>query len=41
MKLGMEVKEDGKGNVLLSIVPPAEPLPGTAPQLDICVVMDV
>lgn len=41
MKLSVEVKDDGKGNVLLSVVPPPAPAAGLAPKLDICVVMDV
>lgn len=35
--LGVFVKEDGKGNVLLEVVPPET---GPPPNLDVCIVMD-
>lgn len=37
MSLGVSVKEDGQGNVLLSVLPPET---GPAPKLDICLVID-
>ena len=33
----VDVKEDGSGNVLLSLVPPET---GPAPHLDVCIIFD-